>query len=599
MSDGLSNLQIVALSYPQAEIKNNNADILYLLPGTTEVILNPPSIQRKFLVIFNKALGFVAIDTGSIVPLETQHQQYLTLMGNYITNEWEVVQSGFGGDFELWALTGNTFHDTSNIGTINNHSVSIIRNNIEFINVADGTVTIGTGVPSITNVPVPIESSSFVNKNYIDGIPSTITPTMTSYTTAAGNASSYRVSANSAFNNDYAGWKAFRNLTSGGGNNEWAVLGNVNGTLDLFYPTPTYVVGFNIRGRTNGDDHWDSWNIQGSNDGVIFTTLFTSATRVPNTFTNYVIPSPNYFVQYRLNGTSPAGGNPGLSTLQYLSNSTITNPISVTPTMTSNTTPSPYVVVASNELSVNYQGWKVFRNLTSGGDLNEWVTATGINATLDFFYPTPTYVSSFNIINRIALSQYWNNWKISASNDNNTFTDLYVSSTRVPTTFTNYIIQPPGYYNQYRFSGFTATGNPGLGSLQYLNGGTHPKVIANLTDRIDPFSIPTKNYVTFNEIELFTNVVGCTLSYTAYRLADAVLVHGSFESSGTSAISMEITGELKPTSAATAFMASATAQETRGLGFIWSVANSRFENNFNAPATSNGSWAFTVFWVIY
>lgn len=83
--------------------------------------------------------------------------------------------------------------------------------------------------------------------------------------------------------------------------------------------------------------------------------------------------------------------------------------INITPVMTSNTTPSPYVVSVSSQ-QVGFEGYKAFDNQNES-DTNAWATANGVTTgwvQLDF--SVSTKINAFSI--------YARNWNTSLGYDN-------------------------------------------------------------------------------------------------------------------------------------------------------------------------------------
>lgn len=447
MSDNLTRIQILPISYANAVIQNNAADVVVLEPGSSTIVLPPPGTQRKLLSFVNRSGGTVTIPAEA---LSIPNDNYLTLLGNYITNEWQVIQSGAAGDVSGWSPNGNSLISIGLLGTLNDVDFNIISNGVPQINISSTGINLNPDNAvgfSFTGVPTPVNLTDGLNKEYVDGTPASVTPSMSSNTTPTP----YRVVENSAYDAAHQGWKAFRNIDSD--INEWAVLGTIAGVLDFFYPDKMYIKSFAIRSSLT--TYWDSWEIQGSNDGTTFTTLFSSATRVPNTKTTFNMTTPGYYTQYRFNGFAPTYSQPGLGILQYITN-----------------------------------------------------------------------------------------------------------------------VQERG------------------GSVS---------VITNLTDSPDPTSAPTKDFVSFKPVTVISGGggVGSSLNQLGYRFGDAVFLSGTFVSDQSQAIYFNVPAGLRPAANSFAgFSAAANDREDRGLGFIWNSTSNKFENNFNAPAAINGTWAFSTFWKV-
>jgi hypothetical protein len=71
--------------------------------------------------------------------------------------------------------------------------------------------------------------------------------------------------------------------------------------------------------------------------------------------------------------------------------------VNITPVMTSNTTPSPYVVSASGIYSTDHDAWKAFDNITAG--TQGWVTQNGaITGWLKIDFGSTTKISAISIV---------------------------------------------------------------------------------------------------------------------------------------------------------------------------------------------------------
>ena len=81
----------------------------------------------------------------------------------------------------------------------------------------------------------------------------------------------------------------------------------------------TNIWKFQVRGRISINEQINNWSLQGSNDGLIWTNLYSSTTIILQTVVEVVLsPTPTIaYLYYRVYSTTYiAGPNPGLSWFQ-------------------------------------------------------------------------------------------------------------------------------------------------------------------------------------------------------------------------------------------------------------------------------------------
>jgi len=140
-----------------------------------------------------------------------------------------------------------------------------------------------------------------------------------------GNIGWIRTSASSTFNTDYDAWKAF---TSDPTSSEWATQGvTENYWLQIAFSHPICIFRFILRGRNYPEDIL-SWKIEGSNDEVNWTTLYTALDNPQSSafFRFYTILEPNepsnltnnkwYFIRLFVVSSTAGSVNPGISHMQ-------------------------------------------------------------------------------------------------------------------------------------------------------------------------------------------------------------------------------------------------------------------------------------------
>lgn len=101
--------------------------------------------------------------------------------------------------------------------------------------------------------------------------------------------------------------------------------------------------------------------------------------------------------------------------------------IDVLPTMTSNTTPSPYVVTSSSKFSTSYEPWNVFSK-TNTGEKDSWISESGkTSGWIQIDLNVPTKVNKMKLVARNysdSSSMSPNTFSLQGSNDGVTFTPI-------------------------------------------------------------------------------------------------------------------------------------------------------------------------------
>lgn len=128
----------------------------------------------------------------------------------------------------------------------------------------------------------------------------------------------------------------------------------------------------------------------------------------------------------------------------------------ISPTMTANDAPSPYVVSASSEYSGLYAAW---RGSDGSIETNAWASASGTDAWWKIYCGGASVnIDTITVYNQIDYGMH--NWKLQGSNDDNVWTDIYTghsddtASAQVYNSLSN-----SNYYLWYRiyvFDGYNA-----------------------------------------------------------------------------------------------------------------------------------------------
>lgn len=133
----------------------------------------------------------------------------------------------------------------------------------------------------------------------------------------------------------------------------------------------------------------------------------------------------------------------------------------VNPEMTSNVTPSPYIVSCSSAYSDTYEGWKAFNGTTIDGD-DAWMTANGtVSGWLSIDLNAPTIVNCYRLAARnIAGGGSFcpRDWTFEGSNNNLNWDIL---DTRVFVMFQDYETKTFAFQNNtpYRYYRINITSN--------------------------------------------------------------------------------------------------------------------------------------------
>lgn len=159
-----------------------------------------------------------------------------------------------------------------------------------------------------------IKSSDAATKDYVDN--RKVKNTSGFIPNLYGNSSKqgFAVKASSEFNQSFQGWNVFSDT-----NNEWAAKGlQVNGYIQIQLPFPVAIWAFALRGRGSGSERWFNWVIEASNDGEIWTILYSATEDHLGNRTKFYILQiiSNKYLYYRFYGVNGELTNPGLSYMQ-------------------------------------------------------------------------------------------------------------------------------------------------------------------------------------------------------------------------------------------------------------------------------------------
>lgn len=235
-----------------------------------------------------------------------------------------------------------------------------------------------------------------------------------------------------------------------------------SGSIDIYWPSAEPAIVGQLSAKSAG--HWRMY----------------SATSHRNTFTNgsypFRIDFNNNYAASSMYISSPmlidltacfgAGKEPTVDWCDefipfFSGTKTFNNHIwrlkNVTPIMTSNTTPSGYVVSASTEIIGTYAdkvrlAWCAFDSLSSPDqEIDRWHSAAGIPQWIMLKFPEKRKIRYFSIKNCGDQHNGINAFKLQGSNDGSTFTDLgsYTNPKDLGVT-TYYPVTNIGKYQYYR-----------------------------------------------------------------------------------------------------------------------------------------------------
>ncbi|MBU7316165.1 discoidin domain-containing protein [Paenibacillus oleatilyticus] len=209
------------------------------------------------------------------------------------------------------------------------------------------------------------------------------------------------------------------------------------------------------------------------------------------------------------------------------------------PKMTSNTTPSPFVVTASSVYSATYDAWKAF-NGTISDVYDCWVSADGLkNGWIKFDFYSPKAICNYSIVNRnysTAISTAPKDWTFEGSNNDSDWITLDVRSNE-----TNWLISQKRTYSflnntKYRYYRLNVTSNNGeafiaIGDIEMME-----SVLANIYSDSGTYESNTldlgqyfrqvksisaiKGVPTGTEVKVYTSTSTDNLTFSPYSLVD-------------------------------------------------------------------------------
>ena len=110
----------------------------------------------------------------------------------------------------------------------------------------------------------------------------------------------------------YAAWKAFDNVDA----TDWAIADTTDFWISIQMPVAKIITRVIVKGRATGSENITSWRVEGSNDNVIWDTLYSSSVTIGATVGTFDFANTRAYTRYRLFAVTGTG-NPQLARLEF------------------------------------------------------------------------------------------------------------------------------------------------------------------------------------------------------------------------------------------------------------------------------------------
>lgn len=279
------------------------------------------------------------------------------------------------------------------------------------------------GLPS--NAPLPGPGTTTVEQPLI--------PFMTGGTTPSGTASAGGAVDRSTFTASFA-YTAFENTNFSFGGNFYT--SQIFPFFQYQFPTAKTAAKYTVMNDLNTSSAPAAWTLQGSNNGLTFTTIDTRSgiTWTGNAQTQtFTVASPGSYLYYKWNFTASVGAASGitddirLGSLQLLDGSNAT----LIPTMTSNTTPSGVASLGGNYTSLPQPSSQAYL-LFTGADVSFGIPFYNADnpAFIQYQFSAATAIDQYSVTSPLSgsASFFPASWTLAGSNDGVTYTAIDVRS---------------------------------------------------------------------------------------------------------------------------------------------------------------------------
>jgi hypothetical protein len=330
----------------------------------------------------------------------------------------------------------------------------------------------------ITDLHDPTNDKDAANKIYADALSyMTAYPIMTANTTTVDGLTYIASSSSVSGSGGYLPWRCFQNFNTGV--DAWVAAGNANEWVQLQYPAPISMSGFNIIARNYPGRHITSWKVQASNDGTTFTDVVTTNTTVFEAaiLKKFTFSASAKYLYWRFYIISSVGSiDVGIGLLQWIP--TLSDRylkkchVGYAPRLTANTNYRGFTVSASSEYSSNYIAANAFKGdyVSGNGSNGEWATnGVSVNFWIKIALPTAVRTWKFGFRGRDGNTERLYNWRIEGSNDNSNWISLYTAPnpTYLGSTYQEFLVDSVGKFQYYRLFCVNSDGTtPGLSTMQ-------------------------------------------------------------------------------------------------------------------------------------
>lgn len=379
------------------------------------------------------------------------------------------------------AFKGYRFNCTGGSGTVSINYIGLYNGISNFDVYGDNKMlgNINMDLRRVINLTDPSSSGDAANKGYVDANAAswmTATPTMTANTSVIDGLTYVASASSIASTGIYQPWQSSQNFVIFDG---WVGASPNNQWLQMQYPFPVSMSGFNIVARNISGRNITSWRVQASNNGSVFTdivptnnTAFNAG--VLNRFTFTASAKFQYWRFFIVTSTGPA--DVGIGMLQWIP--TLTDRylkkchVGYVPRLTANTNYRGFVPSASSEFSASYIAANAFKgDYVSGAGVNgEWATASvNSNFWIRIACPVPVRTWKFGFRGRDSNTQRIFDWRIEGSTDNTIWNTLFTAPnpTFLGSTYQEFLVDSVGKFQFYRLFVVNAeVTSPGLSSMQ-------------------------------------------------------------------------------------------------------------------------------------